>query len=45
MEVYTEHLAAELTRLGQHGYRRWFGVIKRTHTIGLADFMSKIFNE
>ncbi|MBK8268947.1 MAG: hypothetical protein IPK83_11840 [Planctomycetes bacterium] len=45
MTTLNEQLASALTRCGQHRARLWFGVVERTHTIGLADFMSKIFNE
>ncbi|MBX3396777.1 MAG: hypothetical protein KF841_15580 [Phycisphaerae bacterium] len=41
----SEQLTAHLIQCWQHGIRRWFGVLARRHTIGHADFMSKIFNE
>mgnify|MGYP001479781620 CR=1 FL=1 len=43
--VNLNNLESELMCWRQHNPRRWFGLIDRTHTIGLADFMSKIFNE
>ncbi len=43
--IRSNRYIARLTCIRQHETRRWFAVVERTHTIGLADFMSKIFNE
>lgn len=38
-------LLARLVSRRGHSGRAWFAPRSRKHTIGLADFMSKIFNE
>ncbi|HWL93052.1 MAG TPA: hypothetical protein VNT79_05930 [Phycisphaerae bacterium] len=45
MTRFAAQLVARLTCIRGHERRHWFAGVERTHTTGLADFMSKIFNE